>query len=121
MKRTLVPLALLVLAGAAWSKLPAPAPEAAAKAAESAARAKWSGQVDGYRLCQVQDRIAARFGQPHAADAAPLPACQDPGPFAYTPPAQKPIEASGAHSPPGTAASPPSTGAPTPPTAAPKS
>lgn len=121
MKAMLVPLACWALAGAAWAKLPPPTPEAAAKAAESAARAKWSGQVDGYRLCLVQDRIAARFGQPHAVDAAPLPPCLDPGPFAYTPPAQKPIEASGAHSPPGTATNPPSTGAPTPPTAAPKS
>lgn len=45
-------------------------------------------------------------GTPVAA-AAP-PACQDPGPFAYNPPEQKPLETSGAHSPSGTAASPPS-------------
>ena len=38
--------------------------------------------------------------------------CADPGPFAYTPPEQKPIEASGAHSPPGNASSPPSTTTP---------
>ncbi|TFZ01529.1 hypothetical protein [Ramlibacter rhizophilus] len=52
-----------------------------------------------------------------AAPAVPTPvsspmaavACMDPGPFAYTPPAQKPLEASGAHSPTGTAISPPST------------
>lgn len=41
------------------------------------------------------------------ASAAP-PACADPGPFAYNPPEQKPLETSGAHSPAGTAASPPS-------------
>ena len=117
MKAMLLPLACWALAGAAWAKLPPPTPEAAAKAAESAARAKWSGQVDAYRLCQEQDRIAARFGQPRPAGAAPLPACVDPGPFSYTPPEQKPIEASAAHSPPGNATSPPSTGAPTPPTA----
>jgi hypothetical protein len=34
--------------------------------------------------------------------------CADPGPFAYNPPEQKPLETSGAHSPSGTAASPPS-------------
>ena len=42
-----------------------------------------------------------------AAAAAPN-ACSDPGPFAYTPAEQKPLEASGAHSPTGTAISPPS-------------
>ena len=41
------------------------------------------------------------------AAAAPSP-CADPGPFAYNPPEQKPLETSGAHSPAGTAASPPS-------------
>ena len=39
----------------------------------------------------------------------PAPACADPGPFTYTPPEAKPLEASGAHSPAGTATSPPST------------
>jgi hypothetical protein len=37
-----------------------------------------------------------------------IPPCADPGPFAYTPPDQKPIEASEAHSPAGKATSPPS-------------
>ena len=41
------------------------------------------------------------------AAAAPPP-CLDPGPFAYNPPEQKPLETAGAHSPTGTAASPPS-------------
>jgi hypothetical protein len=38
----------------------------------------------------------------------PPPPCADPGPFAYNPPEQKPLETSGAHSPSGTAANPPS-------------
>lgn len=38
----------------------------------------------------------------------PPPPCADPGPFAYNPPEQKPLETSEAHSPAGTAASPPS-------------
>jgi hypothetical protein len=38
----------------------------------------------------------------------PVPPCGDPGPFAFTPPEQKPLETSGAHSPAGTASSPPS-------------
>ncbi len=49
---------------------------------------------------------ASAAGTPVAA--APPPPCQDPGPFAYNPPEQKPLETSGAHSPSGTAASPPS-------------
>lgn len=40
--------------------------------------------------------------------AAPPAPCIEPGPFAYNPPEQKPLETSGAHSPTGTAASPPS-------------
>lgn len=53
---------------------------------------------------------AAASGTPAAtvAAAAPPPPCMDPGPFAYNPPEQKPLETSGAHSPTGTAASPPS-------------
>lgn len=53
---------------------------------------------------------AAASGTPVPAVAAVAPPapCVDPGPFASTPPDQKPLEASGAHSPAGTAASPPS-------------
>lgn len=96
----------------AFAKLPAPSPEAAAKAAEAAAKAAWSGKVDNYKLCQAQDRVVTHYrkttpgAKPAAVPAAP---CADPGPFAYTPPEAKPIESSGAHSPPGTASSPPST------------
>jgi hypothetical protein len=45
--------------------------------------------------------------------AVVIPACTDPGPYvaAVTPATSKPLEASGAHSPPGTATSPPSTNA----------
>jgi hypothetical protein len=55
---------------------------------------------------------AAAAAQPAASGtpvvAKPPPPCADPGPFAYNPPEQKPLETSGAHSPSGTAASPPS-------------
>jgi hypothetical protein len=53
---------------------------------------------------------SAPAGTPVAA-APPAP-CVDPGPFAYTPPEQKPLETAGAHSPTATAASPPSVKAP---------
>ncbi|HSV37110.1 MAG TPA: hypothetical protein VLI46_16225 [Ramlibacter sp.] len=52
---------------------------------------------------------AAASGTPVITAAAPvIPPCAEPGPFAYNPPEQKPLEAAGAHSPTGTAASPPS-------------
>ena len=110
----------LVVAGSAFAKLPAPAatPEAKAKAAETAAKTAWTAKVEAYQLCQAQDKVAAKYRANAAAagkqlsPAPSLPACPDPGPFAYTPPEQKPLEASGAHSPPGTASSPPSNNQP---------
>ena len=42
------------------------------------------------------------------ASAPTIPPCADPGPFAYNPPSQTPIETSGAHSPAGNATAPPS-------------
>jgi len=42
------------------------------------------------------------------ATAPTIPPCADPGPFAYAPPEQKPLESSGAHSPAANATSPPS-------------
>ena len=110
--------ASLLAAPAAFAKLPELSPEAKAKAAETAARTAWSGKVDAYQLCQAQDRVAAKYRSSAAAAgkavaAAPTtPPCSDPGAFAYAPPQDKPIEASGAHSPPTTAASPPSTNQP---------
>jgi hypothetical protein len=110
---------------------------AKAKAAETTAKAAWQAKVDGYLLCKAQDKVAAAYrktaAQPAAKPmpapivaaasaasaaapaasgtpvaAAPPPPCTDPGPFAYNPPEQKPLETSGAHSPSGTAANPPS-------------
>ncbi len=110
-------LSLAFAAPLAFAKIPAPTltPEAKAKAAEAAARTAWAAKVDNYKLCVSQDQVAAKYrasvtaaGKPVPA-ATPTPACADPGPFAFTAPADaKPIEASGAHSPATTAASPPS-------------
>jgi hypothetical protein len=112
----------LAASSTAFAKLPAPpdTPEAKAKAAEAAARTAWAGKVDAYQLCQSQDRVAARYRA--SAEAAgkqlppppALPACADPGPFAYAPPVeqQRPIEAAGAHSPAANATAPPSTTTP---------
>jgi hypothetical protein len=117
-------LALPVLA-----KLPAPSDEAKAAAAETTAKAAWADKVGAYKLCLAQDRVAAGYKKTamsagkdavqtaaaaSGAAAAPvaMPGCVDPGPYVpSTPVAQKPLEASGAHSPAGTATSPPSTNA----------
>lgn len=108
-------LAAVACCAGAWAKLPALDDQAKAKAAEAAARAKWTNDVGNFQLCKAMDRVAAQYrAQKGAAASAPTPtqACHDPGPFAYTPPADKPIEAAGAHSPAGKAASPPSTTTP---------
>jgi hypothetical protein len=120
----------VVLALPVLAKLPAPSDDAKAAAADAAAKAAWADKVGAYKLCLSQDRVAAEYRKsgkapaPAAAQtaapasgAAPapvtIPACADPGPYvaAVTPAASKPLEASGAHSPPGTATSPPSTNA----------
>jgi hypothetical protein len=103
--------------GAALAKLPPLADDAKAKAAEAANKAAWTDKVGAYQLCQSMDRVAATYraraaGAGKAASAPEqTPQCADPGPYAalqVTPAASKPLEASGAHSPPGAATSPPS-------------
>ena len=108
---------LCALATLAQAKLPAPpppTPEAAAKADEAKARAAYNTKVEAFKLCKAQDKaVANHFKTTSGAgkQATPgVPACTDPGAFAYTPP--KPAEAAGAHSPPETATKPPSAQAP---------
>ena len=73
-----------------------------AKADEAAAKTAWQGKVDGYRLCQVQDRVAAKYRESAGAagktlaPAVTTPPCTDPGPFVYTPTEVKPLEQAGA-------------------------
>lgn len=113
-------IALLMLAagiaGHAAATLP-PAPESAkAQATEAAAKTAWADKVAAYQLCLYQDRVVEAYHRDLKSASKPAPqavqtaACLDPGPFA-TPMAQKPLEASGAHSPAGTATAPPSTNA----------
>ena len=93
MKKTLLTLAALLVAGSSLAKLPAPSDDAKAKAAEAAAKAAWSGKVDGYQLCKSQDRVAAAYYKSAKAagketrPAKEMPACADPGAFVYPPPA----------------------------------
>lgn len=115
--RTAITLLAVSFAGLASATLPPPTDDAKAKAAEAAAKAAWDDKIGAYKLCVAMDRTvdAYRKSQQAAGAEAPPPAatppCVDPGPYAsqITPAASKPREASGAHSPPGTAVTPPST------------
>ena len=102
-------------ASVAFAKLPAPSDEDKAKAAEAANKASWNDKVAAYHLCQSMDRVASGYRAHSAAGGHPAsaaeqtPPCTDPGAYMpLTPQASKPLEASGAHSPPGPATSPPS-------------
>jgi hypothetical protein len=120
------PLKQILLAGCAlligttvMAKLPALSEDAKAKAGEAAAKTAWSGKVDAYQLCKSQDKVVENYNKTAKAQNKEVkppiatPPCADPGAFAYTPPeAAKPLEASGAHSPPATATSPPSSNTP---------
>jgi type II secretory pathway pseudopilin PulG len=129
MKKLVVSAIVAISVPLALAKLPAPDDAAKAKAAETAAKAAWQAKVDAYQLCKAQDKVAAKYGKHGGGTTAAKPAasgasaaasastpvatsapppCSDPGPFAYNPPQQKPLETSEAHSPAGTAASPPS-------------
>jgi hypothetical protein len=133
MRKILVSGVLMSACALVLAKLPPLDDAAKAKAAETAAKAAWQGKVDAFQTCKVQDKLAARYrsnaagsaGKPGTASmptatppvaaasgtpvaAAPPTPCTDPGPFAYNPPEQKPLETSGAHSPAGNANSPPS-------------
>ena len=115
MKKLIVTGFLLTAATLVLAKLPPPGDEAKAKSAEMAAKAAWSGKVDAYLSCKSQDRVAAHYfktaqsNNKEVKTAVGVPPCADPGAFSYVPVVvAKPIEAAGAHSPPGTATSPPS-------------
>lgn len=136
MKNILI-AALAAGAVLAQAKIPAPVLDdaAKAKAAETAAKTAWQAKVDTYLLCKAQDRVAEKYHKTAAAQGKDKPAtpimtpavaasgnlpakppvpvtCADPGPFAFNPPSQTPLETSGAHSPAGNAASPPSVNKP---------
>ena len=116
--RIAIALIATLLAGLAGAKLPPPTDDAKMKAAEAAAKGSWNDRVGAYKLCLAMDRTSEVYRRNMKASgkeppvAAATPPCADPGPFLatpITPEASKPLEASGAHSPPGTAISPPST------------
>jgi hypothetical protein len=96
MSKTLTPLLLVLAAGTATAKLPAPSDEAKAKAADTAAKTAHAGKVDSYKLCLAMDKVAAgyRAAAKKAGKVAPAatetPACADPGPFVAAPAAAAP-------------------------------
>jgi hypothetical protein len=117
MKRVVGMIVLGLCSGVAVAKLPPLSDDAKAKADEARAKSAHGDKVAAYKLCQSMDKVAATYladAKKVGKDIKPVatPPCADPGPFAYTPPSQKPLEASGAHSPPGKAVSPPSTNTP---------
>jgi hypothetical protein len=83
----------VVASSVALAKLPAPSDEAKAKAAETAAKTAHTGKVDGYKLCKSMEATAAAYyanAKKAGKETKPpvaTPACTDPGPFVYTPPA----------------------------------
>jgi hypothetical protein len=118
MKRLALLLSCALTAGLAVAKLPPLSDDAKAKAAEAAAKTAHGDKIGAYQLCQSMERVAVRYqadarkASREVKPAVATPPCSDPGQFALTPVAAKPIEAAGAHSPPGTAVSPPNTQAP---------
>ena len=67
-RMTFVALAL-VMAGAAWAKLPAPTPEAAAKAAEAKQKADDTAKKDVADLAKYQDKAVANYKKNRGAGA----------------------------------------------------
>ena len=101
MKRTVVLSLSLLAAAGALAKLPAPVltDEAKAKAAEAVAKTAHGTKVADFQLCRSMDKVAVRY-QAEAKRASKelkpptaTPACADPGPFVYTPPAPAPAAA----------------------------
>ena len=63
MKNLWIAAVLAAACVASLAKIPAPVLDdaAKAKAAEAAAKTAWQGKVDAFKVCQVQDRVAAFY------------------------------------------------------------
>lgn len=107
---------IAVFCSTCGAKLPPPSDTAKAQAAEAQAKAAWTDKVGLYKTCLAGDKAVAEYRASlrregkNAPTPTPTPACSDPGPYTpITPTGSKPLEASEAHSPSGSAVSPPST------------
>ncbi len=78
MKKWLVGVSMMALAGAGFAALPPPSEEAAKAAALKKAQADHGTKVGAYKNCLVQNKVAAKYKKPGTEAAA---ACADPGPF----------------------------------------
>ena len=78
MKKWLVGVGLMALAGSGFAALPPPSEEAAKAAALKKAQADHGAKVGGYKLCLSQNKVAAKYKKPGTEAAA---GCTDPGPF----------------------------------------
>jgi hypothetical protein len=118
--RLLITALACTLAPLAVAKLPPPTEEARLAGVEAAAKSAWNDKVGLFQLCNAIDRTATAYRTSAKATGKDVPAavatpeCADPGAYVspVTPATSKPLEASGAHSPPGLAISPPSTKVP---------
>jgi len=93
LKRSIAAAALIALSTAATAALPPPTPEQAAAAALAKAKAAHADKEAAYKLCMVQNKVAAETLKEQAAKGkkyTPMatPACEAPGPF--VPPAAAP-------------------------------
>lgn len=95
-KRTaswILAVAAALTSGAVLAKLPPLSDDAKAKAAEAAAKTGHGNKVADFQLCKSMDRVAASYRDSakkagkEVKPATPTPACADPGPFVYPPPA----------------------------------
>lgn len=92
MTHTVCAATLALAVPAALAKLPPLSDEAKAKAAEAAAKTAHGNKVAAFQLCKSMDRVAAGYlasAKKAGKDVKPVatPACADPGPFVYPPPA----------------------------------
>lgn len=105
---------MLLFSTGVFAKLPPPTDEAKAKADEVKAKTAWSDKVAAFQLCKSQDKVAERYHKENkqAASTKDFKAvkCEDPGPFAYTPPVPPSIAPGGA----ATGTAPPPTSEPAP-------
>jgi hypothetical protein len=88
-----------------------PMPSASMSTAMANPAAPASASMAAAKPTAPSSASASQGGSTPVAAVSPVvavPGCADPGPFAYAPPAQKPLETSGAHSPAANATSPPS-------------
>lgn len=87
MKRVVGMMMLGLCTAGALAKLPPPSDEAKAKAAEAAAKTAHAGKVNAYKLCLIEDKLAASYlaeARKAGKDPKPVatPPCVNPGPMA---------------------------------------